>query len=139
MVQFAEIEIARRDPGVASEVRDRILTAIEAEVGLLVLGVGAMTLEALVRDDGPDLAIEVDLVFADRRVRQRQAKKKREYELHGVICNTNLGACHSTKWALCGVRYATWVELPSDRIIEGGVEHEAIRRGPRSRWRGRGG
>src|SRR5262249_17000301 len=60
-VELAGLEVARHDGAGARLVRpEGPLLGVEPQTGLAVPGVGAMALEALVRQDRPDLEVEVD-------------------------------------------------------------------------------
>ena len=60
MVEFAPVEVAGSDAEVAAEVGDGVFAGVEAEVGLLVLRIRAVAFEAAVRDDGADVAVEIN-------------------------------------------------------------------------------
>ena len=60
VVQFALFQFAGDDPGVAIDTGEGLLPGIEAEFRLLVACVRAVALEAAIREDGPDVTIEVD-------------------------------------------------------------------------------
>ena len=56
--KFAFSGISRHNTEVAAEIGVGVFGGIEAKLGVLVLGVGAVALEAVVRDEWLDLTVE---------------------------------------------------------------------------------
>ena len=67
MVQFTFLKVARHDPEVTSQVLHRVRAGVQTEFRFLVARVRPMAFEATVREDGADVAIEINL----RRGRHR--------------------------------------------------------------------
>ena len=84
--EFAGLRVAGDDPGVVPETGGRVLEGVDPVVRFLVLGVRPMAVEALVREDGANVAIEVD-VSPQSRIRRGQdhseEKGCRKRESHG--------------------------------------------------------
>src|SRR5262249_60215148 len=59
--QFALAGLAPLENVVAAAVGERSLLEVEAQVGLALAGVGAVTGEAVIGEDGPDVAVELEL------------------------------------------------------------------------------
>ena len=56
---IALLGVARHDGLVTAQVGRRALECIEPQVGLTRPGIGAVTMEAVLRQDGPDVPVEL--------------------------------------------------------------------------------
>ena len=61
LVQVAFFQVPGNDRKIATEVGAHCFLRIEPEFGLLILRIGTMTIEAAIRKNGTDVAIEIDL------------------------------------------------------------------------------
>lgn len=80
---FACLGITGSDRAVAVAVRNGRIADIQPEVGFACAGIGAMTGEAAVREDRPDIAIELDGVGGTCTSHQQGEQHERESARHG--------------------------------------------------------
>ena len=73
-VQFAILQAARLDAEVAAEIGEELFLGIEPKFGLLVLRVRPMATKALVRENGPNVAVEIDRGVVFRVAEKDDAK-----------------------------------------------------------------
>ena len=65
--EFRLIRLFRNESGIPSQISDRSPKGVESQVGFPCFLVRSVTLKALVREDGQDIAAEVDLFCSHKR------------------------------------------------------------------------
>ncbi len=75
--QFAGFRIARHNGSMSAQVGQGARFSIQSQLGLPLRGIGPMALKAVIREDRPHIAIEVDLrAAAMRRPDRRRATSR---------------------------------------------------------------